>query len=435
MRVLYTLLFYAAVPLIVGRLYWKSRRIPAYRQRIAERFGRYPADCERSAGVLWIHAVSVGETEAAAPLIRALLERHPETRILVTSTTPTGSARVRALFGPTVAHCYLPYDLPHTVRRFLEYFRPRAAVIMETEIWPNLLASCKARGIPIVFANARMSQRSADGYRRARAMIAPCLEAAAAIGAQTEDDARRYAELGAEPRRIQVTGNVKFDIELSDDARNKGIELRTALFGERPVMIGASTHEGEERALLSAFRSIRAVQPHLLLALAPRHPDRCDQVASLCEAQGLKPVRRSERRACGPDDRVFLIDTLGELRMFYVAADLAFVGGSLVPTGGHNVLEPAVAGCAILFGPHVANFAEICSGLLAAGGAVQIADAATLAERAAELLADLDLRGRLITRASGFVAANRGALDRTLALIEGQIYEVATGVTASGVEE
>lgn len=431
MRILYDLLFHSAVPFILARLYWRGRRNPAYRERIAERFGSYDRPSPALREVIWIHAVSVGETEAAAPLVRALRERHPAIPLLVTTTTPTGSARVAALFPQQVEHCYLPYDLPGAVARFLSTFRPRLAIILETEIWPNLYSACGRASIPLVIVNARMSERSRAGYARLRALLTPSLAAVSAVGAQTAEDLRRFASLGADPKTLSVTGNLKFDVAVPSTLLEQGKRYREGLFGNRPLLLAASTHDGEEQAILERLGALRTRFPQLLLVLAPRHPERFAEVAALSRKMGYPPVLRSEKRACPADEHVFVLDSLGELKAFCVAADITFVGGSLVPVGGHNVLEPAAAGCPVLFGPQVANFAEICAGLVAANGAIQVADVSALAERIAELFANPERRMRMGANAEGFVAANRGALERTLALLEPYISDAATTVRTS----
>ena len=410
MRFLYTFLFYLAVPLVLARMLWRGRREPAYRQRWEERFGFY-GDPQPSQGVIWFHAVSVGEAEAAFPLIRAMARRFPNHPILVTTTTPTGSARVRAVLGDTVAHVYLPYDLPDGVSRFLAHFRPCLAVIMETEIWPNLYHACGVRGIPLAIVNARLSTRSAKGYARLGQFTRDTLTNVGLVATQTHADAERFLSVGARGASVKVTGNIKYDLELPPDYFKQATGLRRALFGYRPVWVAASTHEGEEALVLQAFASLRARCPALLLALVPRHPPRFDKVAGLCLAEGLALSRRSLGEG-GENAEVFLVDTLGELRLFYAASDIAFVGGSLVPVGGHNVLEPALAGIPVLFGPHMFNFAEAGRRLLEAGGAIQVEDAVDLARRVGELLQDLGAAKRMGENGRAFVEAGRGALGR-----------------------
>lgn len=416
MRRLYTLLFYLAVPLILVRLYWRSRKAPAYRRRWAERFGLFPA--LPKPGCIWIHAVSVGETRAALPLIRTLQERYPELPLLVTTTTPTGSRQVQEALGDTVHHVYAPYDLPGTVTRFLSRTRPRLAVIMETELWPNLFHRCAALNIPLVVANARLSVRSMRGYARLRGLTADTLAQTTLIAAQSEADADRFRALGAWPERVRVTGNIKYDLTLPEGLLAQGRELRQALGEERPVLIAASTHAGEDEAILDAVTRLRRRLPEFLLLLVPRHPERFPAVAELCRQRGLQVVARSEQRSCTPATQVFLGDSMGELLLFYAAADVAFVGGSLVPVGGHNVLEPALVGLPVLFGPHMFNFTEAGQQLLEAEAAWQVNNAGELADRAGQLLANPELRQTMGRRGRAVVEANRGALTALLKMIE-----------------
>jgi 3-deoxy-D-manno-octulosonic-acid transferase len=409
-RFIYSFLFYALIPLILARMAWRGRREPAYRKRWRERFACYRVAAP-SLGVIWFHAVSVGESEAAFPLIRALMRRFPGMPILVTTTTPTGSARVQAVLGDQVAHVYLPYDLPDAMGRFLDHFRPRLAVIMETEIWPNLFHASAARGIPLAIVNARLSERSARGYARLARFTRKTLADVRLVAAQTDADAGRFLEVGARGETVVVTGNIKYDLELPPDYFQQASALRESLFGKRQVWIAASTHEGEEALVLQAFARIRHHHPELLLVLVPRHPPRFDKVASLCLAEGFRLGRRSLGEV-GKNAEVFLVDTLGELRLFYAASDIAFVGGSLVPVGGHNVLEPALAGVPVLFGPHMFNFEEAGRRLIEAGGAVRVADCDELSRQVGDLLEDSGRGIRMGECGRVFVEAGRGALGR-----------------------
>lgn len=425
MRLVYTALFYLLVPWVLLRLLWRARRNPAYRRRWRERFGYFPAILETD--TIWVHAVSVGEAIAAFPLVRRLIERYPQRPVVLTTTTPTGSERVTEQLGAHVHHGYMPYDLPGAVARFLTRTRPRLAVIMETEIWPNLYAACRARDIPIVVANARLSERSAAGYRRFAGLTRQTLEHVARFAAQSTADGRRLQALGAPSDRIEITGNVKFDITLPASLAEQAAALRRGWDAERPVWIAASTHEGEEAQILAAFSKVRAHCPRLLLVLVPRHPERFDRVAGLCKAQRLRVVRRTSHCACSPDTDVFLGDTMGELRQLYGTADIAFVGGSLVPAGGHNPLEPAAMRLPIVFGPHMFNFAEISRLLLEAGAAIQVSDAEGLSRGVNEFLQDPSRRTQVGDKAYAVVEANRGALDRTVAVIERVVEQQATG--------
>ncbi|HRD65747.1 MAG TPA: lipid IV(A) 3-deoxy-D-manno-octulosonic acid transferase [Candidatus Competibacter sp.] len=415
LRGLYTALLYLALPLALLRLYWRGRGDPDHRRRWTERLG-FVSPLPQT-GCLWVHAVSVGETRAALPLIRALRVRYPESPLLVTVTTLTGSRQVREALGDQVHHVYAPYDLPGAVRRFLRRTQPRLAVIMETELWPNLLHRCAATGVPVLVANARLSERSARGYARVRGLTAAMLQDVALIAAQSEADAERFRALGAP--RVRVIGNLKYDLTLPDELSGQGIRLRQELLGaKRLVWIAASTHAGEEEPILEAFALIRHRWPELLLLLVPRHPERFDGVAALCRQQNFDLVRRSERCPCTPDTAVFLGDSMGELLLFYAAADLAFVGGSLVATGGHNILEPALLGLPVLFGPHMFNFSEASRHLLDARAARQVADVAALATAVDRLLADPRLRQTVGQRGRAVVERHRGALAASLDCIE-----------------
>lgn len=416
MRLIYAALFYLATPFLILRLWLKGRGNPAYRRRWRERFALQDFS-SAIPGCVWLHAVSVGEAEAAAPLVNALRDSHPGLPILVTATTPTGSARVAALFGDGVQHVYMPYDLPDAVGRFLDGYRPRLAVFMETEIWPNLFAACAVRGIPLAVVNARLSERSCRGYRRLPAVMAQTMAAVNAVAAQTAEDAARFASLGVPADRLHVLGNLKFDREPPPGLAGQGQSLRRQLLGNRPVWIAASTHEGEEEQVLAAHDALLAQWPDLLLVLAPRHPERCGKVAGLLAERGYGYVSRSQSKPCGIDSQVFLLDTLGELNLFYAAADVAFVGGSLAPTGGHNVLEPATLGLPVLFGPHMFNFKDIAGRLLQARGAVQVEDSTQLAEQVGRLLRDEPARAGVGDAGRAFVAKNRGALTRHVALL------------------
>ncbi len=412
---LYSAAVRALTPLLLARLLWRSRRAPAYRRRWRERLGYVPRLTGRP---VWIHAVSVGETLAAAPLVQALRERHPDRSILITNTTPTGSERTRGLFGDDVAHCYLPWDTPGAVGQFLDRTQPCLGVLMETELWPNLLALAKARGVPLALVNARLSALSARGYARLPRLTASTLACLDAIATQTRADAEHFLDLGAIHSRVSVAGNIKFDQELPANAREVGRELRQALGAERPVWVAASTHDDEEAIALTAHEQVRERHDDAALILVPRHPERFDAVAELVRQRGHTLARRT---AESPPDRqisVYLGDTMGELPGLLAAADVAFVGGSLVSTGGHNLLEPAALALPVLTGPHLFNFAEV-SGLLHDAAALQIVGSAeALGEKVSALFDDAPRRQRLGATAAEVVTANRGARDRLLALLE-----------------
>lgn len=415
MRLLYAALFYLSLPFVFGRLAWRGRRLPAYRKRWGERLALY--DFPPQSGTVWFHAVSVGEAEAAFPVIRAFRARCPSHPILVTCTTPTGSARIRAVLGEAVTHVYLPYDLPDCVGRFLDHFLPVLGVVMETEIWPNHFLACRRRGIPLAIVNGRLSVKSAKAYGRIRRVVSESLSGVSLVAAQTAADAERYRGIGADPEKLIVAGNVKFDLEFTTAMRDQAAEIRAKLLEARPVWIAGSTHGGEEEQVLAAHRQILREVPNTLLILAPRHPDRMAEVADLCAKSGFSLRRRSEGRTCDSQTEVFLLDTLGELRLFYAASDVAFVGGSLVPRGGHNMLEPAAAGVPALFGPHVFNFEEIARRLGESGGGVTVRDSGELARWTVRLLLDSGQRHGIGGKGRVFVDANRGAVTRVTELI------------------
>ncbi len=414
-RSLYTSLSYLSLPIVFLRLYWRGRGDLSYLGRWSERFGFIPI--LQKPGCLLVHAVSVGEARTAFPLISALRENYPKIPILVTTSTLTGSRQVRAVLGNQVHHFYMPYDLPSSIRRFLKRARPKLVVIMETELWPNLLRECAVSGIPVLVANARLSERSVRGYRHIQCLTTAMLRDVTLITAQSEIDAGRFRSLGAP--RVCVFGNLKYDLVLQNGLQEQGQNLRQELFGEeRLIWIAASTHNGEEKKILQAFSLLCHRWPGLLLFLVPRHPERFDKVATLCKQQGFKLVRRSEQRSCVPSTTVFLGDSMGELLLFYAAADLAFVGGSLVPNGGHNVLEPASLGLPVLFGPHMFNFNEASEQLLVEGAALQVSSVERLSIAVDRLLAAPRLRRILGERGRMVVERNKGALRALLEYID-----------------
>jgi 3-deoxy-D-manno-octulosonic-acid transferase len=414
-RTLYTLLFHLGLPLLALRLWLRSRKAPAYAQRLGERFG-LGLPVLRPGGI-WVHAVSVGESIAAAPLVRALLQRYPDLPITLTCMTPTGSERIRALFAdePRVQHCYLPYDLPWASARFLERARPRLAVIIETELWPNHIHQCAKRGIPVALANARLSQRSARGYARFARLTRPMLQALSLIAVQTEAEAERFRALGAPAERVQVTGSIKFDLRVEPALLARAAEQRQQWqLDARPVWIAASTHDGEDAVLLDAHRHLLAIHPDALLILVPRHLERFETVFAQIRQQGFQASRRSTGEAVGAGTQVLLGDTMGELLFLYALADLAFVGGSLVANGGHNLLEPAALGKPVLSGPHLFNFLEIAELLRKAGALIEVDDASgltTALRRLIELPRDAE---RMAAAGQTVMRANQGALGRLL---------------------
>lgn len=412
-RLAYALLWYCLTPLIWLRLAWRARKQPEYLQNLGERYGFYRQTPFNR--LIWVHAVSVGETRAAQPLIEGLLAQWPEHRILLTGMTPTGrqtGAEVYgARFGERVIQVYLPYDYPGAVRRFFAHFNPAFGVLMETEIWPNLLAAAKTAGVPVVLANARLSARSARGYGRFDALVRPAFAALAGVAAQTSGDARRLGELGAPT--VDVCGNLKFDVTPDPDKLLLGQRWRAALNG-RPVWLAASTREGEEPLILAAWRQV--APSGALLVLVPRHPQRFDAVAALVREAGLSCVRRSDGLPQA-DTAVWLGDSMGEMAAYYALADLAFIGGSLLPLGGQNLIEAAACGCPVLVGPHTFNFLQATEDALSAGAARRIQDETELGATVAGLLADPVQLAGMREAAVSFARAHQGAAGRTLAFI------------------
>ncbi len=409
LRGLYSLILYLALPLVVLRLYWRGRSQPGYRLHFWERLGFYaPRSSKRP--LIWVHAVSVGETRAAEPLIRALAERHPGYRILLTCMTPTGREAGQQVYGRRVLQAYLPYDYPGAVERFIDHFRPRLGILMETEIWPNLLAACRRRGLSVYLANARLSEHSAEGYARFPGLAHPAFAALTGAAAQNETDAERLRALGV--RRVQVCGNLKFDVTLPADKQALGRQWRAAI-GERPVWLAASTREGEEELILDAWQ---ATGGETLLVMVPRHPQRFDVVAQAILRRGQRPLRRTEGMPTAKT-RIWLGDSMGEMVAYYTLADVAFVGGSLLPLGGQNLIEAAACGCPVLVGPHTFNFAQATEDALAAGAARRVESAEQLATAFVALQTDTAARAAMRAAGLAFAAAHRGATGRTLDFI------------------
>jgi 3-deoxy-D-manno-octulosonic-acid transferase len=407
----YRLLLWLLFPWVFMHLWWRGRRQPGYREHIRERFGWYRAKPGRP--VIWLHAVSVGETRAAEPLVRALAVRYPGHELLLTQMTPTGRDTAQQLFGGMATIVYLPYDYPGAVARFLARFRPRLGILMETEIWFNLVECCARQGVPLLLANARLSGKSVRGYELVAPLTRAALGGLAAVSAQSREDAERLERLGA--RGVEVTGNLKFDVVLPPRLLALGAELKQRI-GPRPVLLAASTREGEEELILEALSRIRV--EGLLLLLVPRHPQRFDEVAGLLAKRNMSYLRRSDNRALPPDCQVLLGDSMGEMTAYYAACDLAFIGGSLLPYGGQNLIEACAVGRPLLFGPHMYNFAEASRLALAAGAAIEVADAAMLAESAGRLLADQAILERMSHAALAFSRAHQGATARNLAICE-----------------
>jgi len=406
-RFFYTLALYLLLPFIPLRLLWRARKQPAYLQHWRERFGWYALAPQ--APLIWIHAVSVGETRACVPLVAALQARYPEHKILLTHMTPTGRETGQSLFGARVLQAYLPYDLPGAMRRFLTHFQPRFGLLMETELWPNLIATCQQRHIPLALINARLSARSAQGYAKLAALSRETLNALSLISAQTSEDAERLQQLGAS--NVIITGNLKFDVVPPPDNN----QLRNLWGIERQIVLAASTRDGEEALLLDALATLKANQ---LFVIVPRHPQRFEAVAGLLNERGITFQRRSENAPIRADTQVVLGDSMGEMFAYYGAADVAIIGGSLLPFGGQNLIEACALGVPVILGPHTHNFAQAAQDAVHSGAALRVTDANTALAQAQALLQDQEKRKRMSAAALSFAAEHRGAVDKTMALIE-----------------
>ncbi|MFA7553078.1 MAG: lipid IV(A) 3-deoxy-D-manno-octulosonic acid transferase [Spongiibacteraceae bacterium] len=420
-RWLYTLLFYLITPLILLRLAYRASKAPAYRQRLAERFGLFSTEGFKQPlkDCIWVHAVSVGETIAAAPMVKKLQQQYPTTPIVVTTMTPTGSERVRALFGDEVFHVYAPYDLPGPIKRFLQRLRPKLLVIMETELWPNTIHYCHKNAIPVVVANARLSAKSAAGYQRFAALIQPMLTKVSTIVAQSQADADRFLSLGLPPTQLIISGSIKFDVEISAELQNHAAQLKQQWSQQdtRLIILASSTHEGEDEIILNAFKQLLAHAPNTLLTLVPRHPERFDKVAGLIQQSGLSCQRRSISDTPSASTQVYLGDTMGELLLLYGCANIAIVGGSFIPSGGHNMLEPAAWGLAIITGESDFNFAAASALLQQQNALIKTTDADSLFAALNTLSHSATQRQTMGTAAVNAVAANRGALARLMAVL------------------
>ena len=417
-RIIYSAIFYLLTPIILLRLLYRALKAPAYRKRWAERFG-FPVYAESTADFIWLHAVSVGETLAAVPLVKTLQEKYPQHRLMVTCMTPTGSERIKAAFGDSVDHSYMPYDTPDAVARFLNRLKPKMLIIMETELWPNTIAACQSRDIPVILANGRLSARSAAAYQSISSLVQPMLSGISAVAAQHKDDGDRFIRLGLPPSALEVTGNIKFDLSLDRDVQDRAAVLSEQWHcgNNRPVFLAASTHRGEDEIILQSFGQIKQQIDNALLVLVPRHPERFNQVGELCTSAGFTLARRSAGDKVEAAD-VLLGDTMGELMVFFGACDVAFVGGSLVATGGHNMIEPAAWGVPVLTGPHLFNFTEASQLLLAADGMLVCSDAAELAEQCISLMGNKGRRQEMGNAARLVAEANRGALDKLMSVID-----------------
>lgn len=420
-RGLYSGLWYLLVPILFSYLWWRGRVAPGYRQRWAERMA-WGYRQQRLKQSIWVHAVSVGETLAAAPMIEALLSRYPHIPLVITTTTPTGSERVTALFGDRVTHVYCPWELPGALRRFLHAFDPRLVIVLETELWPNMVKAVDDYGARVILMNGRLSAKSYRGYRRFASLMTPMMQRFDALAVQTAVEAERFIALGARTPRVHVIGSVKFDIHVNPAIAAQAAALRQE-WGSRGVWLAASTHPGEDAPVLAAHQKLLNIQPDALLVLVPRHPERFDTVAAMIRSVGLNMARRSRAEAVFPDTHVYLADTMGEQPMLFGTCDVAFVGGSLVPVGGHNVLEPAARGKPIITGPYLHNFTAIADLLESAGGMTVVTDESVLPKHLLALMGDKARQQRQGAAAEMVVNENRGALERGMGLIDQYLAE------------
>jgi 3-deoxy-D-manno-octulosonic-acid transferase len=414
MRLFYTLLIYLLSPVVLFLLYRPRHGKPSFGSRWKEHLGYISPPNDHAP--IWIHAVSVGETIAVTPLIKALKQRHPELSIVLTTTTRTGADQAARL-GDLVEHRYAPLDYPGAIKRFLKQTRPQALLIMETELWPNLLAQCGKQSIPVVILNARLSEKSCQRYQRIRHFFRQISQSLTLLLCQHRDDAERFKRLGVTQPQIEVTGSIKFDIQLDQKQIELGERYRQSL-RNRPVWIAASTHKGEDEAILRAHQEICQQQPEALLILVPRHPERFTDVAKLCLEHSFSVCRRSEQRIVAPQESVLLGDSMGEMAYFFQIADIAFMGGSLVPVGGHNLLEPAALAKPTLIGPHFFNFSDITKQLVAKKACQIVSSEIELATNVLRLFASPDQRQTMGMAAFDVVAANQGALEKSLIAID-----------------
>lgn len=418
-RTLYSLLWILALPLVLVRLWWRGRKEPGYRRHLGERFGCYGRHAiDHGRRLIWVHAVSVGETRAAEPLVAELLARYPDCDILLTHMTATGRTTGQALFShhvPRVTQSYLPYDIGFLVARFLRHFKPQLCLLMETEVWPNLVDQCARNRIPVALVNARLSKRSLRKAKKLGSLIAEAAQGIACIGAQTEADAARLRQLGA--TEVHVTGSIKFDVAPPQDMLDKGAVLR-AQIGERPVLLCASTREGEEALILDALEKTRL--ENTLIIIVPRHPQRFTEVARMIALRNIVLCHRSELGSdwVGPEVRILLGDTMGEMFTYYAACDLAFIGGSLLPLGGQNLIEACAVGKPVLLGPHTFNFAAVSDAAVSAGAALRVDDASAMLHAARRLLQSDVERIVMGAKAKAFAEQHRGATGRTLTLLQ-----------------
>lgn len=421
MQIIYTLLLYLIQPFVWLKLLWRSRKAPAYRQRWLERYG-FCKNKVKPNGIL-VHAVSVGETIAAIPLIKALQQKYPQLPITVTTMTPTGSERVKSLLKDSVSHVYLPYDLPGAIKRFLKTTKPKIVIIMETELWPNLISQCYKQKIPLIIANARLSERSAARYGKLGKAVKQLFSKISMVAAQNQQDGERFVSLGLPADHLAITGSIKFDINLSNEQRQKINQLKQQWQLNRPVLIAASTHSGEDEIILTAFKKLLLKHANLLLILVPRHPERFKTVEKLISDSGFNYLKRSTNQIPTEQTQIVLGDTMGELLELYAMADIAFVGGSLVKQGGHNPLEPALHHIAIITGEYFFNFQVICEQLIEAQGMIVCTNSADDLYSSIDcLLNDNSSRNQLGENAYLVLKQNQGALSRLLTVINHYLY-------------
>ncbi len=417
MRILYSFIFYSLIPFILLRLYWRGFKAPDYRLRWRERLGLYSTESKQN--VIWFHAVSVGEAIAVFPLIKQFMLNDPNKKILITTTTPTGSARVKAVMGDSVEHVYLPYDIPVAIKRFLAHFKPQKAIIMETEIWPNLFILTAKQKIPLLIINARLSTRSCQGYQKISSLVHPALAAVTLVATQTKADETRFRKIADKNLNVETLGNIKFDVTIATEVTQQGQQLKSTLFAKRFVWIIASTHKGEEQVFFKLYPQLKQQIPELLLLVVPRHPERFHEVAMQAKTEQLNLCRRTQNETCDLLTNVYLADTMGELNMLYAAADVAFVGGSLFKNlGGHNVLEPAAIGIPVIFGAYMGNFKMIETNMLAVDAAIQCQNEAELMAILLKLYQQPRLRQQLTDNATNFLKHNQGSVEKMIARLQ-----------------
>ena len=415
MRILYSAVFYLIIPFVLLRLYWRGFKTPHHRLRWNERFALYSEQYPQ--GVIWFHAVSVGEVEALFPLVTQMKTLHSDSPILITTMTPTGSARVKAVLGDTVTHVYVPYDLPDAINRFMTHFKPKLAVMIETEIWPNLFAHCGKNNIPLYIVNARIAAKSVSNYQKLSALIHPALAHVLLIATQTQADAERFIAIGGIKDKVKNLGNIKFDVEIAPETIAQGLRLKTDLFNERFVWLIASTHKDEEAIFLELYDTLKSHIPELLLVIVPRHQQRFTDVNKLCEARNPTVIRSNNAPVTAKTD-IYVVDSIGELKMFYAAADIAFVGGSMVAAGGHNILEAAAVGVPVLFGAFMTNFQDIADGVLKQQAAIQCQTKEDVVQAVLSLYQQPIYRAELIANGKTFIRDNQGTVIRICQLFE-----------------